>query len=48
MSKKISRVDKYAASPEAIWAMLCESAYVEGQVPGARGHLDRCAGARAR
>ncbi len=31
MSKKISRIDKYDASPDAIFAMLCDSEYVGGK-----------------
>lgn len=31
MSKKISRIDKYDASPDAIFAMLCDADYVAGK-----------------
>ncbi len=31
MAKKVSRIDKYDASPDAIYAMLCDASYVEGK-----------------
>lgn len=31
MAKKVSRIDKYDASPDAIFAMLCDASYVEGK-----------------
>lgn len=31
MSKKISRIDKYDASPDQLFAMLCDRGYVDGK-----------------